>query len=105
LDVASSEGIIVNGVSHLAPFFKGVYKLVYSSWQAANMSRIILPGGVVQDREDGWATYFKFLAWTMMQYERVLFIDVDCKLYENPDRMFRDKSCTNSSFQAYEKKR
>ena len=39
-----------------------------------------------QDRRDGAATYYKFLAWALTRYKRLLHVDCDTILSEAPDR-------------------
>lgn len=36
----------------------------------------------VQERKDGWATYFKFLAWKLLQCKKVLLFDADMHFSE-----------------------
>eukprot|EP00172_Hildenbrandia_rubra_P004405 Plantae.Rhodophyta-Hildenbrandia_rubra.ctg8835.p1 GENE.Plantae.Rhodophyta-Hildenbrandia_rubra.ctg8835~~Plantae.Rhodophyta-Hildenbrandia_rubra.ctg8835.p1 ORF type:complete len:304 (-),score=26.75 Plantae.Rhodophyta-Hildenbrandia_rubra.ctg8835:433-1344(-) len=103
LQTLSSLGIIINNVTEMVPYFKSLYKPIYGVEEAVDHQRMFRVGKV-HDRRDGWATYFKFLAWTMVQYERVLYVDADVVFHENPDRIFKEKELENVTFQAFPEK-
>ena len=37
-----------------------------------------------KNRNDGWATYFKFLLWDHVEYDRILFLDADVTVHFAP---------------------
>ena len=64
-------GIHVNDRTNMTPFFKSIYHPEYNL-KAARLRGKRVTGmdgvpSVIQQRKDGWATYFKFLAWKMSQ--------------------------------------
>ena len=44
------------------------------------------PSALLQARKDGAGTYYKFLAWALTKYTRLLHVDADTVLLEAPDR-------------------
>lgn len=66
-------------------FFRSLFKPVFKRTMAARQNRRWNDGNAVQRRYDGWATYFKFNAWTNTQYDHVVLSDVDVVFNENPD--------------------
>ena len=67
--------------TELIPYFKSIWHPEYDLKKAQMRGqRVTGKKGVplvVQERKDGWATYFKFLAWNMSQCEKVLLFDAD----------------------------
>lgn len=60
------------------------YRPVFSEEQARREHRPWTQP--TQQRRDGAATYYKFLAWTLAGYRRLLVVDSDTVLTESPDR-------------------
>lgn len=71
------------------------YSPLYSERQARADGRPWL--GRTQARIDGAATYYKFFAWALTPYERVLHIDADFAFGERPDAFL---TTTTAYFQA-----
>lgn len=75
------------------------YKPVYTKEQAREQGRLwIDPVEVTRygldaehalNRSDGWATYFKFLAWNNTNFDALLHVDVDVQFLGNPDAFIR----------------
>lgn len=63
---------------------KPAYKPIYSSEESIKKKRRTSPDKV-QKREDGWATYYKFLLWQQTEFDKLLFSDTDVVILENPD--------------------
>ena len=93
-------GLIVRDRTSMARFFKSIWHPVYNLSRAQEFGKRYTGQDnvprVVQKRKDGWATYVKFLAWSMSQCKRVLAFDADChfdanieeELVSGPDEEF-----------------
>eukprot|EP00929_Paragymnodinium_shiwhaense_P096968 TRINITY_DN58743_c0_g1_i1.p1 TRINITY_DN58743_c0_g1~~TRINITY_DN58743_c0_g1_i1.p1 ORF type:complete len:486 (+),score=63.40 TRINITY_DN58743_c0_g1_i1:97-1554(+) len=71
-------------------FMRRIYHPVYSKVEALRQNRPWVVGDRVQQRRDGWATYFKFLAWNMTEFQKVLFVDADVEFRAKPDTALLD---------------
>lgn len=75
-------GWITHDMSHEVEFAQWLHRPVYTEEEAIALNRSwpdSKEGGVkskVQDRTDGWATYFKYFAWRA-PFEKVLLVDLD----------------------------
>lgn len=99
-----SLGYIIDDYSNMTSFFRQIHHPLFRAQEAFKQQRLFKPA-VALNRHDVWATYFKFLIWTMIQYEKVLFIDADVVLYENPERLFSEKNLRKLKFQAHSETR
>lgn len=62
------------------------YHPLYNRSEAvAQKRRWILPNNNFRGRRDGTATYYKFLAFSLTEYARVMVVDADVAMLENPD--------------------
>ena len=58
------------------------------------------PASKLYARFDGWATLYKFYAWTLLQYEQILFMDSDVVFHENPEPALLDAATKRILFQS-----
>ncbi|KAG8463239.1 hypothetical protein KFE25_011236 [Diacronema lutheri] len=56
--------------------------------------------GVVQPRNDGWATLYKLYAWSLVEFELVLHTDLDVVFSASPEPAIRAALATRLVFQA-----
>lgn len=80
-------------------YWKDKYKPVYSQEQAQKEGRL-WENITVQQRTDGWATYFKYNAWLYEGYDNVLISDTDIVWLDNPDPILTGVD-DNLLFQAF----
>ena len=97
-----SEGMIVTDRTKMIPYFKSIWHPEYHLKKAqVRGERVTGKTAVphdVQGRKDGWATYFKFLAWRMFQCKKVVSFDADVHFDERLTSSFRYK---NGTFEEY----
>jgi hypothetical protein len=94
-------GWIMHNVTDSIGMWQGKYKPVYNKTQAIQENRPWEDDQPVQDRKDGWATYFKFKAWTHDEYDTILVSDADIVWKGNPDPILEGPGF-DVSFQAFE---
>jgi hypothetical protein len=75
------------------------YRPLFSQAQARHELRL-WTGVLPQDRKDGAATYYKFLAFGLTDYARLLHIDSDVIVTELPDPFLRSASTSSLYFAA-----
>jgi len=98
-----SEGMNVTDRTELIPYFKSIWHPEYDLKKAqVRGERVTGKKGVphdVQGRKDGWATYFKFLAWRMFQCKKVLLFDADVHFNEVRKDFVYHRRLQNATFE------
>lgn len=77
-------GFQMHNVTDSIGMWQSKYKPCYSKAQAIQENRS-WKDQPVQERRDGWATYFKFKAWTYDKYDKILISDTDIIWKDSPD--------------------
>jgi hypothetical protein len=79
-------GIFVRDRTNMSDFFRGIWHPVKRLEDAQEKGQMLLGRSavplLVQNRKDGWATYFKFLAWKLLACKKVLAFDADVHFIE-----------------------
>ena len=87
-------------------YFRGIWHPEYDLKKAQMRGeRVTGTKGVphdVQGRTDGWATYFKFLAWRMFQCKKVLSFDADVHFDEGIIRRLQSATFEEAFFNGTE---
>ena len=68
---------------------RGGYDVLHDETRRSEqMKRVfhLFAGQGSKNRNDGWATYFKFLLWDHVEYDRILFLDADVTVHFAPER-------------------
>lgn len=92
-------GFEVMDFSHLETVIRQEWhKPLYSRDDALAAGRLWVDHMPVQGRVDGWATYFKLLAWNDSYAHAVLMTDVDVCFLQNPDPFLLAFAASPSSF-------
>jgi hypothetical protein len=101
-----SEGLHVTDRTELIPYFKSIWHPEYDLKKAQMRGkRVTGKKGVphdVQGRTDGWATYFKFLAWRTFQCKKVLSFDADVHFDEGIIRRLQSATFEEAFFNGTE---
>lgn len=84
VEMLAGLGWKVHNVTDSIGMWQSKYKPVYNKTQALQEHRPWTDQHV-QNRRDGWATYFKFKAWTHEEYDKILISDADVIWRANPD--------------------
>jgi hypothetical protein len=98
----SRLGWKMHNVTDSIEMWQGRYKPVYNEAQAIQENRPWVDQPV-QIRKDGWATYFKFKAWTYDEYDKILISDADIIWGASPDPILAGPGL-DSDFHAFAEK-
>lgn len=88
-------GWTIHDHSNMIGDMRAAYQPLYNLQEADRQKRIW--GWEVQDRQDGYMTYFKFFAWKYTEFDRVVIGDLDNCFTANPDSAIVDLVNANPS--------